>query len=403
MTGKADGLAFDSKHGLGKLAMNWRASQYQLAMLLCSGLTSETLVAQSGSCRLAVRVTGIDSTPLFDAEVRAAEVSARTDAAGLALFTGLQPGVQSVQVRRVGYQQFRGLVSTTCDAFPLPVDVRLGQRIQALAPVTVRADERPRFTGPMAGFWERRARGEGTFFTTVDIDKRNTQRLTDLVQSVPGWGRSQQTNRLSEALARGTAIRVGAAPRELLRTAAQRCFPTVIIDGMAVTMAELNTDGIDTRSLAGVEVYVDAARTPSEFWGTSGQGGCGVVAVWSRSTVNLKHTPLAQQAALVDTIYGAHEVDEAATLDSTANNAIAFPRSMRRTRLSGDATVSMVILPTGEIFTKSISIVRASNPEFGAALADAAAMLRFVPARLTGRTVAQRAELTVRFEHTEKP
>jgi len=383
--------------------MRRRTTPYRLALLLCSSLVSETLVAQAGSCRLAVRVAGNDSTPLVDAEVSSAAVTVRTDETGLAVLSGLAPGVQSVRVRRVGYQLFRGLATATCDAVPRPVDWRLSERIQTLALATVRADQRVRFTGPMAGFWERRERGQGTYFTIAEIDKRNAPRLTDLVQSVPGWGRTQQTDRFSEALTRGTAVRVGAAAREPLRAAAQRCFPTVIIDGMAATMAELNTDGIDTRSLAGVEVYVDGSRTPSEFWGTSGQGGCGVVAVWSRSAVNLKHTPLSQQAALADTIYGAHEVDYAAMLDSTANNSFAFPRSMRRSRISGDATVAMVILPTGEPFMKSISVVRASHPDFGTALADAAAMLRFVPARLTGRAVAQRTELTVRFENTERP
>jgi TonB family protein len=380
--------------------MTWRTAP--LAWLLTCAIASQTLSAQSGSCRVTVRVLGRDSLPLAGAVVSINDASIPTDASGLARIGGLTGGMMSLLIRRVGFQPFRGVTNAACDASaPAATDVRLAQ-IQSLAPVTVRADEHPKFVGPMSAFWERRARGEGYFFTTADIDRRNTPHLTELIRTVPGWGRSQQTDRFSEALTRGTAIRMGAAPRDAVRTAAQRCFPTVIIDGMAATMAELNTDGIDTRGLAGVEVYVDASRTPSEFWGTGGQGGCGVVAIWSRSLVNMNHSPLAQQSAPMDSVFEAHEVDDVAMLDSTANHPFVYPREMLRRHVSGDATVSLVVLRTGEPLARSLRITQATFPEFGAALLDAATALRFLPARMSGNPVAQRTEITVHFVHSPR-
>lgn len=371
-----------------------------LASLIAAVAWGETLVAQTGSCQAGVRViSATDSTPIPMAEVAAGAALVRSDSAGFARLAGLSSEAASITVRRIGFQPLRAVLRNGCeDVSSSIVTLALRPRPQTLSAVTVRGDERQRFTGPMAGFWERRLRGEGTYFTALDIDNRNVQRLSDLLRTVPGWGRTQQADRFSEALTRGTAVRMGAAPREQMRTAATRCFPTVVVDGMAATQSELNVDGLDPRSLSGVEVYVDGARTPSEFWGTAGQGRCGVVAVWSRSLDNLRHTPLELQAALADTVYEAHEVDEVSRHDSTTSLHVIYPKELRRKKQSGDATVSIVVLPTGEPFLRRLQVVHASHPEFGAALLEAVSTLRFVPARRNGTAVAQRAELTVRFQ-----
>lgn len=371
-------------------------------LVVCAGFWTHSLSAQVGSCRVSVRAEAPDSSAVVDAEITGTGMAGRTDSTGTAEIGGLAPGSHAFLLRRIGFQPYRGVVTASCSERLLPLRLRLSPRPQTLSGVTVRSNDRPKYTGPMAGFWERRALGNGTFFTAVDIDRRNVQRLRDLIEGVPGWGRSQQSARFSEALARGTAVRTGAAPREPVRAAGQSCFPSVVIDGMASTMAELNVDGIDPRGLSGVEVYVDGARTPSEFWGTAGQGRCGVVALWSRSADNMKHTPMMLQEALVDTVYEVHEVDETVAIDSLVSNLVRYPQQLRKTKASGEATISLVILPTGEPLFKSIRMERASRPEFGAALMDAAPTLRFIPARRGGVTVAQRLEMTVHFEHADR-
>lgn len=357
-----------------------------------------TLEAQAGSCLVRIQVEGADSLPLADTEVSSGTTVVRTDSAGRAVIGAVPPGQYPILMRRLGFAPFRAVVNSECGVASAYTLFRLAAHAQTLSVVTVRAAERRRYAGPMAGFWERRERGDGTFFTAAEIDRRNVQRLADLLRTVSGWGRSRSSEVFSDALVRGTAIRMGAAQRESARTTVAKCFPTVVIDGMAATMAELNVEGIDPRSLAGVEVYPDGARTPSEFWGTGSQGRCGVVAVWSRSADNLRHTPLEQQAALIDTVFEASEVDEPARMDDAVQFQVLYPRELRRTSTAGDATISLIVLPTGEPFLRSAKVVSATHAAFGTAMLDALGSLRFAPARRDGKVVTQRAVLTVRFD-----
>jgi TonB family protein len=375
----------------------------QVGVLTICGLLTQTLGAQAGSCALLVRVETPFATPLPAAEVITAAGRLRSDSAGTVTFTTMPSGETQLQVRRIGYRPFAGLVLSECGVRGslTPQIVKLAPQPPALDRVIVRADAQVRFSGPMAGFWERRAKGDGTFFTSVDIDRRNAQRLTDLVRNVPGWGRGQTSSRLSEALIRGSAVRQGAATRETARPGTQQCYPTVVIDGMVATVGELNTDGIDPRSLAGVEVYVDGSRTPTEFWGTTGQGNCGVVALWSRSVENMKYAAPSMQGELTDSVFQAHDVDDVARVAAERSNPVLYPRSMKRSKQSGEATVSLVVLPTGEPWLRSLRMTSATHKEFGDALLEAVATMRFVPARREGNAVAQQTELTVRFEHPD--
>lgn len=372
------------------------------ALVLAAVALGETLTAQDRSCRLAVHVTGEGGVPLPDAGVSAAGVSARTDSAGHATLAAVPAGDLALRVRRVGHVPQVRTVAAHCGAgAATPVTIAMAPAPQLLAPVVVRADDRPRYAGPMAQFWERRAKGEGFFFTASEIDRRNVQKMADLIRTVPGWSRNQ-TQRTSDAIVRGTAIKMGVAQRDPMRgSGPATCYPTVVIDGMAATASELALDGIDPRSLSGVEVYTDGSRTPAEFWGTAGQGRCGVVAVWSRSLDAMRHTPLEQQRVMADTVYEPHEVDRFATLDQGVSLPVLYPRELRRKRASGEATVSVVVLPTGEPWLREAKVVSATHEEFGKALLDAVPTLRFAPAERDGRAVAQRAVVRISFTHPD--
>ncbi len=368
------------------------------ALVVLGTALGDTLTAQDRSCRLPVRVLTPAGAPIADAAVNVGAITARTDSAGVATIVGLQQGDYVLRARRIGHVAGAVRAPARCDgAAGAPVELRLATLVQSLAPVVVRGDQPRRYTGPMAGFWERRDRGDGFFFTAVDIDRRNAQRMNDIIRTVPGWGRNQN-QRNADALVRGTAVRMGAMTRDQANlSAATKCFPTVVVDGMAATLTELSLEGIDPRSLAGIEVYVDGSRTPSEFWGTAGQGRCGVVALWSRSMDAIRHTPLAQQNAMVDTVYEAHEVDVLARLDGELSRPPTYPTRLRSRKVAGSASVSFVVLPNGEPWMRDVRIVAASHKEFGEALAASIESLRFTPARLADRPVAQRATLTVQF------
>jgi TonB family protein len=373
------------------------------ALVAGCSILGETLGAQERSCRLSVRVTSAAGEPLAAVAVSIGPMALRTDSTGHATFTALPPGEAYVRARRPGFAPVLrgGPAHCAGGAHHAALQLVMAPMAQELAPVVVRADDRPRYAGPMAGFWERRGKGEGYFFTAAEIDRRNVQKMADLIRTIPGWSRNQ-TQRTSDAIVRGTAVRMGVATRDAVRgTGPATCYPTVVIDGMAATASELVMEGIDPRSLSGVEVYVDGSRTPAEFWGTAGQGRCGVVAVWSRSLDAMRHTPLEQQNVMADTVYDADDVDRGATLDATMSLPVVYPRTLRRKKARGTATVSVVVLPTGEPWLREAKVVAATHEDFGKALLDAVPTLRFTPAQRDGRSVAQRAVLSVAFEHPD--
>ena len=360
--------------------------------------------AGGSACRVAVQVRDSTGAPLADVAVEPAgrgEV-VRTRADGRATLVTETAAPLVLRLRRLGFVAATKNAMPTCTGQPEPLAVAMTSVATVIAPIVVRGRNDHRFTGPMAGFYERRARGDGYFFTVADIDHRNVQRMSDLIRTVPGWGRTQNT-RTADAMIRGTAVRMGVATRSPGGGNGSNCFPTVVIDGSSASMAELNMDAIDPRSLAGVEVYVDGSRTPSEFWGTAGQGRCGVVVMWSRSMDALAHTPLANQASAPEVVYEPHEVDEVATLDGDRSVPPLYPAAEKRKKKPGEATASFVILPGGEPWVKEAKIVSATEPAFGDALLEALPMLRFTEARKNGRAVAMRVSFTARFGEAQRP
>lgn len=363
------------------------------------------VAAQGAACRVAVEVHDSTGAPLADVAIEAvghADV-VRTREDGRAMIATADRTPYVLRLRRLGFVAATQNVAPTCGAAPDPVTVAMTSVATVITPIIVKGRNDHRFTGPLAGFYERRARGEGYFFTVADIDRRNVQRMGDLIRTVPGWGRTQNT-RTADALIRGAAVRMGAASRNTMGAGAgSNCFPTAVIDGSAASMAELNMDAIDPRSLAGVEVYVDGSRTPSEFWGTAGQGRCGVVVMWSRSMDALSHTPLENQATAPTEVYEPHEVDEVATLDGDRSVPPVYPTEQKRRKKPGEATAEFVILPGGEPFVRDAKVVSATEPAFGDALLEALPMLRFNEARKNGRAVAMRVKFTARFGDPAKP
>ncbi|MCC7053788.1 MAG: energy transducer TonB [Gemmatimonadaceae bacterium] len=354
--------------------------------------------AAAPECRVAVLAHDSAGAPLSDVSVetlgRGESVRTRED--GRATFGTGSAAPVVLRLRRLGFVAATQNVMPSCGGAPEPIRVAMTSVATVIAPMIVRGRNTHRFTGPLAGFYERRARGDGYFFTVADIDRRNVQRMADLIRTVPGWGRTQNV-RTADAMIRGTAVRMGVAGRSGGAASGSNCFPTVVIDGSAASMAELNMDAIDPRSLAGVEVYVDGSRTPSEFWGTAGQGRCGVVVMWSRSMDAIAHAPLADQHAAPDVVFEPHEVDEVATLDRDRSVPPLYPVEQRRKKRPGEATASFVVLPGGEPWVRDAKVVSATEPAFGDALLEALPLLRFNEARRNGRPVAMRVTFTARF------
>jgi TonB-dependent Receptor Plug Domain len=140
-------------------------------------------------------------------------------------------------------------------------------RPRALAQVTVEAE-------PLAPLWirdfeRRRNTGRGQYVTREEIEARNYNRLSDVMQVMRGvtldcgGGGS------------GCQVRMVRAPMQ--------CYPEYWVDG------QLNNAWgpvIPVRDIEAVEVYTGPSDTPGEFAGRN--AGCGTIVIWTRGGLTVK-------------------------------------------------------------------------------------------------------------------
>jgi TonB family protein len=358
--------------------------------LLLTTLPCVTAQAQASSaCAASVTLRDSAGKALQDATVAVGDVAQRTDVDGEArVVLGSSTPVYA-RVRRIGFAPSRIMLFPSCGAPPLATLVTLDAIATRLSTVTVSAATRPTFTGPLAPFYERRARGEGVFFTHADMLSRNAQRLSDVLRTVNGLGE----------LGRRAVV-----PNRANRGVGERCFPLLIIDGMAqANIGEIRTDGIDPRGLAGVEVYPDASRTPPEFLALNNGSRCGTIAIWSRRSDTFAPEPrVARGDALPDSlIFSEGDVDALAQLDTARSVTPVYPTTLRRKAVDGEVQLELVVASDGRPYPRTARVIAATHKAFGEAVLAGLPLFTFDPARRNDQPVAQRVRLTIAFRATD--
>ena len=339
-------------------------------------------------CSAGVTVRDSAGTALPDATVIVGDVALRTDSLG-----GVRVGAPNTtplyaRVRRIGFAPSRVMIFPACGVVAPSTIVTVAPVATRLSTVTVSAARRTAYTGPLAAFYERRARGEGVFFTHAEMLQRNAQRLSDVLRTVNGVG--EMGMRPNSSFSRTTGRRVP-----------ERCYPLLVIDGMAQsTIGEITTDQFDPRGLAGVEVYPDASRTPAEFLSLGNGSRCGTVVIWSRrSDTFLPEPHLARADAIPDTlIFDADNVDQMARLDTARSVTPVYPSSLRRKAIDGEVTLEVVVASDGRPDAGRARVLSATHKAFGEAALDGLALFTFEPARRDEQPVAQRVRLTIAFK-----
>lgn len=371
----------------------------QMAAVLGGALIAAAL---SGAARLAAQTSGTacaavvsvrDSTgvALPEAAVLVGDGTVRTDSAGDARFILGSATPVYARVRRLGFAPARLMLFPSCGVAPMSTQVTLEPIAARLSTVTVSAARRTVYAGPLAAFYERRARGDGVFFTHADMLQRNAQRLSDVLRTVNGLG---------ELATRPAIGRAGAR-----RGAVDRCAPLLIIDGMAQsTGGEISTDAFDPRALAGVEVYPDASRTPPEFLALHNGSRCGTIVIWSRrSDTFLPEPRLARADAIPDSlIFDAGDVDQLAQLDTARSVTPVYPSTLRRKAIDGEVSVELVVASDGRPDTRNAKVLSASHRAFGDAVLSGLPLFTFEPARRNEQAVAQRVRITIAFKANEQ-
>jgi hypothetical protein len=220
-------------------------------------------------------VTTSDGHPLEGAQVLVdgSPATASTDARGAFVLTGLPDGTRMAEARALGYEPVRERVELS-RAEPRRVTIVMGKRVQTLDALTVVAKQREREQN-LAGFLQRRKRGDGRYLTKEEIEQRDVQNACDLLRRVPGVHVMDDGTGSCRANIRGAttgATSAGTAPAPHL------CEPNIYVDNSAFggTLAEF-AKLIPARDIVGIEVY-SSATEPPQF-----SGACGVIVIWTRA------------------------------------------------------------------------------------------------------------------------
>lgn len=182
---------------------------------------------------------------------------------------GAAPGAVQVTVRRMGFQP------TTFD-FQLHAGqsdslvVSLSIIPTALAGISVEEERNSRSKRLLSGFWERRARGFGHYFSRDEIEARFPHEFTDIVRTTPGVSIVTINGRRSIRFSRSANTRVD-------------CPPQYWVDGMQVQSA--TPDEFPPSDVEALEVYAGAATIPPQFAPHIvgfGPRTCGAIVIWTR-------------------------------------------------------------------------------------------------------------------------
>jgi TonB family protein len=311
-----------------------------------------------------------------------------TNAEGAFRFQGVTPGEQRLVARRIGFRPETLMVAVPADR-GVQVQIRLRATALQVAPVVIA--ERARIMGPMRGFWERRERGVGHFFTAEDIERRHPRAVSELLRTLPGT-RINYIGGQSVITFRG-----------------MRCAPLIWVDGAPATAGYLDPDLFTVTSLAGIEVYPGPATVPAELTWLRGKSTCGVIAVWTkmpeartRTTTRVSAETLAE---LIDSLrlYTSDNVDTPAASDSAHPIRPAYPDSLFRAAVGGRVIVEFVVDINGRPDMQTFGAVLSTNNRFTEAVRQAVTAARFTPAWLGGKRVRQLMQLPFTFEPPGKP
>jgi len=192
--------------------------------------------------------------------VRGSQVFDVSDSTGSFALAGLPGGRQLVRIRygdSLAYEHEMDLKGGKTLTLAVLLDVVSAE----LAPIVVEA-QTLRAERSLAGFYDRKMRSVGRFYTRADLG----QRAAFSLDGVLGEAGIQVVCRL------GSCLPIGS-------DGTRQCVMALYLDGMRMPIAYLNQ--IRVEELAGVEVYKFGIDVPTEF--RSGfRNTCGAVVAWSR-------------------------------------------------------------------------------------------------------------------------
>ena len=253
---------------MAKLSM-LRADHWALAGMMLAVVAP--LMAQAPSATLVgvVRDSAGHPVPGVEVWLRGSDLYTHTAENGGFRLPGAPPGAVKVSVRRMGFEP------TTID-----LQLRSGQidslvvsltmMATSLAGVTVEEERMTRSKRLLAGFWDRRSRGFGHYYTREEIEAKNPLDFTDIVRMTPGVSVITVGGRKSIRFSRSVGIRGD-------------CPPQYWVDGMRLENA--TPDEFPPQDVEALELYAGISTIPPQFAPRSftiGVKTCGAIVIWTR-------------------------------------------------------------------------------------------------------------------------
>ncbi|HEX6626446.1 MAG TPA: carboxypeptidase regulatory-like domain-containing protein [Gemmatimonadaceae bacterium] len=235
------------------------------------------LASQSGGTLSGI-VTAANKVPVVQARVRVlgTDLTTTTRMNGAFDVANVPAGTHELQVVMVGYTPAAMAIEIVAGD---TLKVSLILEPLPLETVTVTAD--PNFFVGMAGFEERKARGLGRYFTREEIKVMQPRQLTDVLRRVPGM----QIETVVGGLSGGSPT---ARTGRNISGANSPCVMAYYLNGSPFPLArDISINHfVAAEDVAAMEVYTGSAQIPPEFNSSLYGSRCGVVAIWTRSSLD---------------------------------------------------------------------------------------------------------------------
>jgi carboxypeptidase-like protein/TonB-dependent receptor-like protein len=222
-------------------------------------------------------VTAANTMPISHARVRliGTDLATVTRVDGAFQVAQVPTGRQTLEITMLGYTPKVMAVDIAAGA---TLYVSLALEPLALEPVKVTGDAS--FSPGLGGFEERRARGNGRYFTRADIERMQARQVTDVLRRVPGM----QIHIGSGAFSGGsqtaqTGRNVGGASRTCPMAYYVNGAPFRVSNDVPINHYVAPDD------VAGIEVYTGASQIPPQFNSSMFNSRCGVVVIWTRNSL----------------------------------------------------------------------------------------------------------------------
>ena len=324
--------------------------------------------------------TVVDSAGLAIADVEVSLVgigtSVRTDGGGHFRLSSPN-GLVTLSAKRLGFSPATKQVQSQPAEDPTPVSVVLNRLPTFLRPVVVKS-QHVKYTGRLAGYYERLEKKNGGYFISRDqIDRENPKSLTQLLTRIPAV-------RSIGMFAGGQGVRMRG----------RLCWPIVWLDGLPMGAGETDLDAFPPSTLQGIELYLGSTTAPSKYIALRDESSCGTILLWSRGPdtdppgKTRRKFDLESMVATLK-VYTPEQVDEPASMDPAHPVDVDYPQAVFADNGEGSVIAEFVVNADGKVEEGTFGIVASTDARLSEAVQKAVEEAVFKPAKLKGSPVRQ--------------